>query len=254
MIVIVLPSSGYDPTESAIPWKALKDSGIDVRFATPNGHPAYADERLVEGGFSVLSSLLMTRNGALEAYREMIADECFLSPNRYNGIDHGSISGVFVPGGHASGMKTMLESRSAQELFANAILAGKPCAAVCHGVLLAARAKDPATGLSVLHRRHTTAVTSLFELSAWAATWPWLGNYYRTYNRTVQHEVVAALAQRNQFHVGPKMPRRDALGSIDRGFTVIDQNYISGRWPGDCFRLAEQFRDLVLEFDEKKSV
>jgi len=61
-VVMLLPAADYDPTESAVIWDALTTSGVEVRFATPEGEPAYADARLVDKGFSVLSPVFMTTN------------------------------------------------------------------------------------------------------------------------------------------------------------------------------------------------
>ncbi|OHU55719.1 hypothetical protein BKG83_15990 [Mycobacteroides chelonae] len=246
MIVFLLPESDYDPTEAAVPWAALHDAGIEVRFATPTGKIALADRRLTEQGFALLSPVLMTRPSALAAYSRMSRDPHFLSPMTYGDALGINLSGVFVPGGHAPGMKTMLESTQAQDLVAHALLADLPVAAVCHGVLLAARAKNPETGRSALYDRQTTAVTAVLELSAWNLTRPWLGNYYRTYPQPVETEVVAALADPSQFHRGPLVPLRDKPSRINRGFTVRDRNYLSARWPGDCHRLAVEYRDYVL--------
>ncbi|MFI6046732.1 type 1 glutamine amidotransferase domain-containing protein [Nocardia sp. NPDC051321] len=246
MILFLLPDHDYDPTESAVPWAALRDAGIPVRFATPEGRVALADDRLVERGFSVLSPLLMTRSDALRDYDRMREDPDFQSPLAYSDVVDAEVSGVLVPGGHAPGMKSMLESTTAQNIFGRALLSGKPVAAVCHGVLLAARAQDPATGRSVLYDRRTTAVTATLELSAWNLTRLRLGTYYRTYPQTVQAEVTAALRDPRQFERGPLIPRRDTATRRNRGFTVRDRNYLSARWPGDCHRLAAEYRDLVL--------
>ncbi|GAA5109018.1 type 1 glutamine amidotransferase domain-containing protein [Nocardia iowensis] len=248
MILFLLPERDYDPTESAVPWAALRDAGVPVRFATPEGRVALADERLVERGFSVLSPVLMTRSDALRDYDRMREDADFQSPIAYSDVVDAEVSGVVVPGGHAPGMKTMLESTVAQGIFGRALLGGKPVAAVCHGVLLAARAKDPRTGRSVLYDRRTTAVTATLELSAWNLTRLRLGDYYRTYPQTVQSEVTAALRDPSQFERGPLLPHRDSATRLHRGFTVRDRNYISARWPGDCHRLATEYRDLVLEY------
>ncbi|MFA4081362.1 type 1 glutamine amidotransferase domain-containing protein [Mycobacteroides salmoniphilum] len=247
MIVFLLPDADYDPTEAALPWVALDDAGIDVRFATPTGTIAHADRRLTELGFSLLSPVLMTRADGLAAYDRMSRDANFLSPMAYADVREDEVSGVFVPGGHAPGMRSMLDSTVAQDIFGRALLAGYPVGAVCHGVLLAARARNPETGFSVLYDRRTTAVTALLELSAWNLTRPWLGRYYRTYPQTVQAEVTAALKDSSQFRRGPLMPLRDMPSRLNRGFTVADGNYISARWPGDCHRLAAEFRDLVVE-------
>ncbi|RDI68200.1 type 1 glutamine amidotransferase domain-containing protein [Nocardia pseudobrasiliensis] len=63
MIVFLLPDSEYDPTEAAVPWATLSDAGIEVRFATPTGEPAYADPRLTERGFSLRDMILAHDQG-----------------------------------------------------------------------------------------------------------------------------------------------------------------------------------------------
>lgn len=245
MILFLLPESGYDPTEAALPWAALRGAGVEVRFATPGGLRAEADRRLTELGFSVLSPWLMTRRAALGTYRRMVEDPWFRRPMAYGAVDPAELSGVFVPGGHESGVRSLLEHPIAQRLFAHALTAGLPTGAVCHGVLLAARAQDPATGRSVLRGRRTTALPATMELGAWRLTRAWLGDYYRTYARTVQAEVTAALADPADFLPGPALPLRDSPRAPHRGFTVKDGNYLSGRWPGDCHRLARDYAAMV---------
>lgn len=245
MILFLLPESDYDPTEAGVPWAALRAAGIRVKFATPRGDAAFADPRLTDTGFSWLSPLLMTRNQALIDYREMTQDTEFQSPTSYDDVDVASLQGVFVPGGHAVGVRSLLEHSTAQKLFAHAMLTGIPVGAVCHGVLLGVRSINPETGRSVLYGRRTTALTAQLELTAWNATRLWLGSYYRTYSTTVQAEVTAALAHPSDFERGPLFPRRDGPTQLHRGFTVQDGNYVSARWPGDCHRLAHQYRALV---------
>jgi len=244
-VVMLLPAVDYDPTESAVIWDALTSSGIGVRFATPDGRPAYADARLVDKGFSVLSPVLMTRAEDLGAYRRMIDDPCFAEPCAYQDVDVDSANGVFVPGGHAKGVRTLLESSAAQGVAVTAMSRSVPVGAVCHGVLLLARSIDPATGRSVLHGRRTTALTAALELGGWAMTRLWLGDYYRTYPTTVQAEVTAALAAASDFQPGPRVTLRDSPNHLSRGFTVKDGNYLSARWPGDCHRLAAEYVDMV---------
>mgnify|MGYP000585483861 CR=1 FL=1 len=75
----------------------------------------------------------------------------------------------------------------------------------------------------------------------------WLGDYYRTYPTTVEAEVTAVLASTRDFERGPRFTvLRDSPNHLARGFTVRDGNYLSGRWPGDCHRLAAEYTDLVL--------
>jgi len=244
-VVMLLPAVDYDPTESAVIWHALTASGVDVRFATPDGEPAYADARLVDKGFSVLSPVLMTRPDPLRAYRRMINDQHFVKPSSYEGVDIDNANGVFVPGGHAKGVRTLLESSAAQTLTTTAMTRNIPVGAVCHGVLLLARSIDPSTGRSVLHGRRTTALTATLELGGWAMTRLWLGDYYRTYPTTVQAEVTAVLASPDDFQTGPRVTMRDSPNHLGRGFTVKDGNYVSARWPGDCHRLAADYVDMV---------
>jgi putative intracellular protease/amidase len=245
-VVMLLPAVDYDPTESAIIWDGLTAAGVDVRFATPNGEPAYADPRLVDKGFSVLSPLLMTKADSLAAYQRMVGDAQFAKPCTYEDVDIESAGGLFIPGGHAKGVRTLLESSAAQATAVTAMAAGMPVGAVCHGVLLLARSIDPSTGRSVLYGRQTTALTATLELGGWALTRLWLGDYYRTYPTTVQAEVTAALKSPGDFQAGPRVTLRDSPNHLGRGFTVKDGNYLSARWPGDCHRLASEYVDMVV--------
>jgi len=244
-VYFLLPASDYDPTESALPWLALREAGVEVCFATPDGKPAFADRRLTDDGFSLLSPVLMTKRGPLDAYRRMAADAAFLAPVPHAEVELGAGDGICVPGGHAKGVRTLIESQPAQRLVAEAMARDLPLGAVCHGVLLLARATDPETGRSPLHGRRTTALTESMELSAWNLTRLWLHDYYRTYPETVQAEVTAALASPSDFDAGPRLARRDSPEHLDRGFTVRDRNYLSARWPGDCHRFAAELAAMV---------
>lgn len=253
MILCLLPAADYDPTESAVPWAALQGAGIDVRLATPTGEPAHADPRLVSTGFGPLNPFFMTRPADLELYRQMSASAQFQRPLSYDEVVPAAYDGLFVPGGHAQGVRTLLESQRARDIVLHFFQTDKPVASVCHGVLLLARTIDPRTGRSVLHGRQTTALTALnMELPAWAATAPWLGSYYRTYPQTVEAEVKAALANANDFQPGPLFPRRDSADDLRPGFTVRDGNYLSARWPGDCHRYAAEFAELVQAYQRER--
>lgn len=245
-VVMLLPAVDYDPTESAVIWDGLTAAGVGVRFATPNGEPAYADARLVDKGFSVLSPILMTKADSLGAYRRMVGDAQFAKPCAYGDVDIENAGGLFIPGGHAKGVRTLLESSAAQAVAVTAMTSGIPVGAVCHGVLLLARSIDPSTGRSVLYGRQTTALTAALEFGGWALTRFWLGDYYRTYPTTVQAEVTAALKESADFRTGPPAILRDSPNHLRRGFTVKDGNYLSARWPGDCYRLASEYVDMVL--------
>jgi protease I len=244
-LLIPIPAKDFDPTETAIPWKVLTALGHTVKFATPNGQPGAADERMLTGrGLGVLAPLLIADANGREAYAQMSLSAAFLKPRRHAEQRIEDFDGLLLPGGHAAGMRPYLESRELQALVAAAFAQGKPVGAICHGVVLASRARK-ADGKSVLHGRRTTALTKQMELSAWALTALWLGRYYRTYPITVQAEVSAALARPEDFIVGPMSTKRDTPTQLDIGFTVRDGNYLSARWPGDAHRFANEFSAML---------
>lgn len=253
MLLMLLPQQDYDPTESSVPWQALTTAGHPMQFATPTGEAAHADPRLVSLGFGLLNPMLMTRPDALSSYASMTNAASFRAPLAYDNVDPSAYAGLVVPGGHAPGMRTMLESPAAQQIVQAFFSADKPVAAVCHGVLLLARTQDPATGRSVLHGRRTTALPATMELSAYALTCAWLGSYYRTYPVTVQAEVTAALARPGDFAAGPLLARRDSHKRPQTGFVVKDGNYLSARWPGDCHRFAAEVVAMVGPADVSSS-
>lgn len=244
LVLMPLPAADFDPTEAAVPWRWLTARGHRVRFATPDGAPASADPRMLTGtGLGPCAPLLRAGRGARETYAALQSDADFRAPWRYEEAATRGFDGLLLPGGHAPGMRPYLESPVLQQLVAATFAAKRPVGAICHGVLLAARARGR-DGQSVLHGRKTTALTRVLELSAWLST-PWLGNYYRTYPQTVQAEVTAALAHPRDFLVGPPALLRDTPTALRRGFAVRDGNYVSARWPGDAHRFAAEFAALL---------
>lgn len=246
-ILIPLPSRDFDPTEAAVPWQILRAAGHRIAFATPDGLPAEADPRMLLGtGLGFLAPMLRADANARRAYADMAASAEFRQPLRYDDIVDDAVDAVLLPGGHAPGMRPYLESERLQALVADSIRRQRPLAAICHGVLLAARSRD-ASGRSVLHGRRTTALTAQMELSAWNLTRLWLGDYYRTYALTVEAEVTALLAQPSDFLRGPQSLLRDKPDKLSRGFVVRDGHYLSARWPGDAHRLGHAFATLLAE-------
>jgi putative intracellular protease/amidase len=247
MVLVPLPAHGFDPTEASVAWSCLREAGHEVVFATPDGKPSAADPRLLTGeGFGLLAPLLMAGAEAVAKYRTMSADRAFLHPIAYDDIRPEQVTAVVIPGGHAKGVKTLLESARMQQVMAE-LFPRVPVAAVCHGVVLLARSRSPETGRSVLYGRKTTALTAVLELGAWWLTRWWLGDYYRTYPVTVQAEVSASLAGEGDFRSGPLLPRRDSPAAPERGFVVRDGDYLSARWPGDCHHLGVAFVQLLAE-------
>jgi putative intracellular protease/amidase len=244
-VLIPIPSRDFDPTETAVPWKTLSQCGHAVTFATPDGRPGQADERMLTGrDLGILKPVLMADANGRRAYGEMAASPAFQRPRRHADLRAEEFDALVLPGGHAPGMRAYLESPVLQELVAAMFRQGRPVGAICHGVLLAARSRS-AEGRSVLFGRKTTALTRQLELTAWALTALWLGSYYRTYPTTVQDEVSRALASASDFLAGPPAFTRDAPSKLGAGFTVRDGLYLSARWPGDAHRFASEFAALL---------
>ena len=245
IILMPLPSQDFDPTETAVPWLALTQAGHQVRFATPSGEMASADPRMVLGsGLGPWKSFLRADKNGLAAYSAMIEDPAFKQPWDYQRATQEPIDGLVLAGGHAQGMREYLESEQVHTIVAQAFERDLPVGAICHGVIAAARAKNE-DGQSVLFGRKTTALTRSLELSGWALTVAWLGNYYRTYPETVQDEVTGVLTDTTDFVVGPFALLRDSEDHLERGFTVKDGNYLSARWPGDAHRFSKDFVDML---------
>jgi len=280
-VLILLPARDFDPSEAAVSWQVLVNAGHVVTFATPDGRPAVADDMMLTGqGLDLwgavpllrnlpLIGLLMRANGdARKAYAAMIADPNYRAPLRWDAVDASAFDGLLLPGGHrARGMHDYLESETLHRHVASFFEAGRPVAAICHGVLLAARSVSKRTGRSVLYGYRTTALTWALERSAWTVARIarfWDPNYYRTYLEqagqpegfmSVQQEVTRALARGEDFLDVPKTDpdyrrktsglQRDTLEDARPAFVVRDRNYVSARWPGDAHTFATTFADML---------
>ena len=245
-ILMPLPSSDFDPTEAAVIWRVLKESGISVTFTTPDARPSAADKRMITGeGLGVWSSFLKADSNGLMAYFKMIQSREFATPLAWDKLNPNDYDGLVLPGGHAPGMKPYLESRVLGELVSEFFSLGKVVGAICHGTVLAARSRR-FDGKSVLYGRRTTALLATQELAAWALTCLWLKNYYRTYPETVQHEVIRSLEKSTDFQPGPLPLRRDSPTDLQYGFVVQDHHYISARWPGDAHRFAHAIAEQLM--------
>jgi len=280
-ILVPLPRTDFDPSEAAVPWRILREAGHELVFATPDGAIARADPVMLSGcgldfwsrvpalrHLKLVGLLLRANRAARDAYRALVDNAAFSSPLHWDDVDATRFDALLLPGGHAPGMREYLESAPLQRVVAQFFDAGKPVAAICHGVVLAARSVSPATGRSVLHGRKTTALTWKLEQSAWlinryAGRW-WDRNYYRTYveqpgeaagYRSVQAEVTRALARPEDFLDVPRDAahhwrkssglHRDSASDARCAFVVRDGNYVSARWPGDVHTFARTFAELL---------
>ncbi len=242
-ILIPLPDRDFDVTEVAVPWKLFTEAGHAVVFATEDGATPAADPRLLDG---VIFGKLGARDDAIACYRELEAAASFRAPRRWRDLDVARLAGLFLPGGHAAGMRQYLDSEAVRGIIADTWRSGRPVGAICHGVLPLARTLDPATGRSVLHGRRTTCLPKYMERSAYLLTFWKLGRYYRTYPAYVEDEVRAAVGADGEFVRGPRTMTARGTRDDDRAaFVVEDGAYVSARWPGDAYLIARRFLDRL---------
>ena len=242
-VLIPLPDQDFDPTEAAVPWRMLTRAGHDVVFTTERGDAPACDPLLVTG---VMFGELGAKPEPKCFYAEMVASRELGAPLRWDAVDPSAYDALVLPGGHAQGMKQYLASEILQAKVVAFAATGKPMAAICHGVLVLARAKDPKTGKSVLHGRRTTCLPKYMERVAYYLTAWKLGRYYRTYDAYVEDEVTAALERASQFERGPFTLMKHGVATDDGGaFVVEDGNYVSARWPGDAYLFARKIIDRL---------
>ena len=281
-VLMPLPRRDFDPSEAAVGWKVLAAAGHAVAFATPDGRTAVADPVMVSGigldcwsrgpglrRLIVIGRLLRADRRARAAHRELVEDAAFRAPLRYADVDVSALDALLLPGGHAQGMREYLENAVLQRVVAGFVDAGKPVAAICHGVVLAARSISTHTGRSVLHGRRTTALPWRFERAAWRLSRALRlpdRDYYRTYREgpgepagfhSVQAEVTRALARPEDFQDVPADAAnhfrkasglfRDTPDDERPAFVVRDGNYVSARWPGDVHTFARTFAAVLDE-------
>jgi putative intracellular protease/amidase len=238
-VLVPLPDRDFDVTEVAVPWKLLTEAGHEVVFATEKGNRPAADPRLLEG---VLFGQLGAEGEAKAFYRELEGAPAFARPIPWSDVDPDAYGAMLLPGGHAPGMRQYLEGETLFDRVATFAKSGKPLAAICHGVIVLARAKDPATGKSVLAARRTTCLPKYMEKTAWMLTGWKLGRYYRTYPGYVEDEVKRALDDaEKQFERGPRVLTKKGTRDDDSAaFVVEDGSYVSARWPGDAYLFAKK--------------
>lgn len=241
-VLLPLPDRDFDVTEVAVPWKLLGEAGHDVVFATETGATPACDPLLITG---VVFGTLGARPEPIAFYREMEHTPAFVSPRRWSECDPAAFDALFLAGGHAPGMKQYLGSEVVQRITAAFFANDKPIAAICHGVLVAARAQRT-DGVSVLRGRRTTCLPKYMERSAYLATFWRRGRYYRTYPEYVEDEVRAVLEDPTDFERGPReLSKRGTREDHSHAFVVEDRNYVSARWPGDAYLIAAKLNERL---------
>jgi putative intracellular protease/amidase len=237
-ILVPLPDRDFDVTEVAVPWKLLREAGHEVVFATEAGATPACDPLLITG---VVFGKLGAAPEPISFYREMEKAPEFVSPRTWADClaSIGDFDALLLAGGHARGMRQYLGSEVVQQITAAVFATEKPIAAICHGVLVAARTKRP-DGRSVLFGVKTTCLPKYMERAAFFSTFWRRGRYYRTYPAYVEDEVRAALESPGHFVVGPRnLSKRGTRDDDTDAVVVEDGRYMSGRWPGDAYLLAK---------------
>ena len=273
-VLIPIPDRDFDPTEVAVSWRVLTRNGHRVVFTTESGMPAEADDIMVTGrgldlwskvpllgGIPFIGLMLRANKDGRDAYARMVQSAEYQQPVIWSQASLDGMDALLLPGGHrARGMRSYVDSDILHQLVVNAFARGVIVAAICHGVLLAARSVDPATGRSVLYGRRTTALTWAMERLAWRLTRLtrfWDPDYYRTYTEgpgqpggymSVQSEVTRALLDPNDFRdvesgsahrlLKSSGMARDTATDSRPAFVVDDGSYVSARWPGDTHTFA----------------
>jgi putative intracellular protease/amidase len=273
-VLIPITDRDLDPTEVAITWKVLRAHGHRVVFATDSGGPGVADDIMVTGrgldfwsaipvlgAITIVGRMLRANKDARHAYHDMLDSLEYRLPSSWAEATLDGIDALLLPGGHrARGMRSYIDSDALHRLVVDAFARRLKVAAICHGVLLAARSVDPATGHSVLYGHKTTALTWALERTAWRLTRVtrfWDPDYYRTYTEepgqpagymSVQSEVTRALknpadfcdVERGSQHWRMKTSGmvRDTATDSRPAFVVDDGDYVSARWPGDTHTFA----------------
>ncbi len=240
-ILLPVPDRDFDATEVAVPWRLLTRAGHRVVFATERGGAApAADPRTLRGA---MFGMFPASREARKFYEELTQSEEFRTPIAWSAIDPTAYAALVLPGGHAPGMRQYLGSETLQAKVAAFWKLDRPVAAICHGVLVLARSRDPETGKSVLAASRTTCLPKYMERTAYLSTAWKLGRYYRTYPAYVEDEVKQALDDPGrQFVRGSRVIdfRNVVEAHPGTAMAVEDGRYVSARWPGDAYLLAEK--------------
>lgn len=150
--------------------------------------------------------------------------------------------------------------------------AHKPVAAICHGVLVLARATT-ADGKPLFHGRRVTALTWPLEQKAWhvaSLSRFWEPLYYRTYPegpgepvgyRSTEAEIKRLVASPEDFVDVPRNVQyywqktsglhRDTPYDTRAAFVVEDGNLITVRWPGDVNAFSQKFMAALQRHQSK---
>lgn len=133
--------TGFWAEELLVPFEALTAAGHEVSFATPGGAVPVADA----------SSL---RDGDAEAIASIAG---LAAPLVLADVDPAAFDAVYYPGGHGP-MQDLATDAASAALISATVSAGRPLAAVCHGLAALLPARD-ASGAPIVSGRSITGFT-----------------------------------------------------------------------------------------------
>lgn len=160
---VPLPDTDFDVTEVAVPWKLLMRAGHRVTFVTETGEVTPAADKLLITG--VLFGQLGAEPEPKRFYEELTRAPEFTRPVSWKTLDVTAFDALLLPGGHAPGMKQYLGSEALRAKVRAFCELKRPAGAICHGVLVAARA-------NVLRGKKTTCLPAYMERVAYWGTLP----------------------------------------------------------------------------------
>jgi putative intracellular protease/amidase len=138
----------------AAPYYVLTDAGVEVVVTSVRGGEPPIDPLSFGEGVETVALQRLTA--------DTVAMELFRHSRPLSSVSAEDYDGLFIAGGHG-GMWDLADNATVAKLLAAALDAGKPVAAVCHGVA-ALCAPHPATRVPLVESRKVTALTTREEL------------------------------------------------------------------------------------------
>ncbi|HET7561789.1 MAG TPA: type 1 glutamine amidotransferase domain-containing protein [Rhodanobacteraceae bacterium] len=165
-ILMVLTSHGQlgdtgKPTglwleELASPWYVFKDAGADVALASPRGGKPPIDPSSENPGSQTEATRRFQGDAA--------AQQALANTTKLADVDAAAFDAVFYAGGHGP-LWDLAENETSRLLIDRIYAAGKPVAAVCHGLAALRRALGP-FGLPLVRGKAVTGFSNSEERAA----------------------------------------------------------------------------------------
>lgn len=142
--------------ELASPYYVFKDAGADVTLASPAGGQPPVDPNSEQAG---------NQTEATKRFRaDSAAMQALAHTHKLAEIDREAYDAVFYPGGHGP-LWDLADNEDSRLLIDAVYAAGKPVAAVCHGVAALRNALGP-FGLSLVRGKAVTGFSNSEEKAA----------------------------------------------------------------------------------------